>query len=146
MASFQQARIDESDKPLRSRHPLAGCDHPHGLIVAPKGGVGYVACDANDQLVTVDLASGRVLDRQPVAHDPDVLAIDAAANRLYVAAESGNLSTYNIASPDKPISLGDLFIARDAHTVAVDPVSHRLYFALAGLNGRAVLRVLSPRN
>jgi hypothetical protein len=26
MGSFQQARIDESDKPLRSRHPLAGCD------------------------------------------------------------------------------------------------------------------------
>ena len=26
MASFQQARIDESDKPLRLRHPLAGCD------------------------------------------------------------------------------------------------------------------------
>ncbi|ANH66594.1 hypothetical protein [Mitsuaria sp. 7] len=26
MGSFQHARIDESDKPLRSRHPLAGCD------------------------------------------------------------------------------------------------------------------------
>src|ERR1700754_3372821 len=26
MGSFQQARIDESDKPLRQRHPLAGCD------------------------------------------------------------------------------------------------------------------------
>ena len=26
MAGFQQARIDESDKPLRARHPLAGCD------------------------------------------------------------------------------------------------------------------------
>ena len=26
MGSFQQARSDESDKPLRSRHPLAGCD------------------------------------------------------------------------------------------------------------------------
>lgn len=26
MASFQQARIDESDKPMRQRHPLAGCD------------------------------------------------------------------------------------------------------------------------
>ena len=26
MGSFQQARIDESDKPMRQRHPLAGCD------------------------------------------------------------------------------------------------------------------------
>ncbi|WP_377154135.1 hypothetical protein ACFJIX_20070 [Roseateles sp. UC29_93] len=26
MGSFQQARIDESDKPMRQRLPLAGCD------------------------------------------------------------------------------------------------------------------------
>ena len=26
MGTSQQARIDESNKPLRSRHPLAGCD------------------------------------------------------------------------------------------------------------------------
>jgi DNA-binding beta-propeller fold protein YncE len=131
---------------VTSRHPLAGCDHPHGLIVAPKGVVGFVACDGNDRLMTVDLASGRVLDNQAVAHDPDVLAIDPAADRLYVACESGDLSTYDIASPQTPVSLGDIHVAKDAHTVAADPVSHRLYFALADLNGRAVLRVLAPRN
>jgi hypothetical protein len=26
MGSFQQARVDESNMPLRARHPLAGCD------------------------------------------------------------------------------------------------------------------------
>jgi DNA-binding beta-propeller fold protein YncE len=139
-------RIDPEKFSVTARYPLAGCDHPHGLIVSPKGGTGYVACDENDQLVTVELSSGHILNRQPVAHDPDVLAVDATADRLYVAGESGNLSTYNIASPDKPVSLGDVFIAEGAHTVAVDPVSHRLYFALAGVNGRAVLRVMAPRN
>ena len=138
-------RIDPARMSVTARHPLAGCDHPHGLIVAPKGGTGYIACDGNDRLMTVDLASGRVLDNEPVAHDPDVLAIDPAANRLYVAGESGDLSTYDIASPDRPLSLGDVHVGTDAHTVAVDPVSHRLYFALADLDGRAVLRVLVPR-
>lgn len=127
------------------RYALAGCDHPHGFIVAPKGGLGYVACDGNDQLLTVDLATGHVLRRQTVAHDPDVLATDAAANRLYVAAESGNLSIFSIAHPRAPESLGEVFVAPDAHTVAVDPVSHRLYFALANLNGSAALRVLAPK-
>jgi DNA-binding beta-propeller fold protein YncE len=138
-------RINPAKAFVTARYPLAGCDHPHGFIVAPEGGLGYVACDENDVLVTVGLASGRVLNMQPVAHDPDVLAIDPEADRLYVAAESGNLSTYNIATRDKPASLGDVFIARGAHTVAVDPVSHRLYFPLADLNGHASLRVLVPR-
>jgi DNA-binding beta-propeller fold protein YncE len=139
-------RIDPVKASVVARYGLAGCEHPHGFIVAPKGGIGYVACDENDQLVAVNLASGRVLNKVSVAHDPDVLAIDPVANRLYVAAESGNLSTYNIATPGKPASLGDVFIAPGAHTVAVDPISHRLYFALANLNGRAVLRVLAPKS
>jgi DNA-binding beta-propeller fold protein YncE len=138
-------RVDPVKRSVVARYALAGCEHPHGFIVAPKGGVGYVACDENDLLVTVNLASGRIMNKQSVAHDPDVLVVDPGANRLYVAAESGNLSTYNIATPDKPASLGDVFIAPDAHTVAVDPMSHRLYFALADLNGRAVLRALAPK-
>lgn len=136
-------KLDPVRLSIIARYPLAGCEHPHGFIVA--GGIGYVACDENDQLMTVDLASGRTLNKQPVAHDPDVLAIDGETHRLYVATESGNLSTYNIAVPDKPSSLGDVFVATGAHTVAVDPVSHHLYFALAALDGHAALRVLAPR-
>jgi DNA-binding beta-propeller fold protein YncE len=139
-------RIDPAKASVVARYGLAGCRHPHGFIVAPKGGIGYVACDGNDQLLTVALASGRVLGKLPVAHDPDVLAIDSGANRLYVAAESGNLSTYDIAAPDRPVSLGDVFIAGEAHSVAADPVSHRLYFGLADENGHAALKVLAPKN
>jgi DNA-binding beta-propeller fold protein YncE len=137
-------RIDSTKASVAARYPLVGCDHPHGFIIAPKGGVGFAACDGNDQLVTVDLKNGVVLNWQPVAHDPDVLAIDPSLNRLYVAAESGKLSTYNIAEETKPVSLGEIFVAADAHTVAIDPVSHRLYFALADQGGHATLRVLAP--
>jgi DNA-binding beta-propeller fold protein YncE len=138
--------IDPKKGAVITRHGLAGCEHPHGFIVAPKGRIGYIACDENDQLVTIDLGTGHVMNKQPVVHDPDVLAIDPQANRLYVASEAGALSTYNIAVPEKPASLGDVYIAPDAHTVAADPVSHRLYFALADLNGRAILRVLAPKS
>lgn len=137
--------IDPVAAKIVRRDPLAGCDHPHGFILAPGGGVGYAACDGNDRLLAVALATGQVLKVLPVAHDPDVLAIDPGNNRLYVASESGNLSTYDIADPRAPASLGEVFVARGAHAVAVDPVSHRLYFGLADFDGRAVLRVLAPR-
>lgn len=140
------AVVEPVHQRVAARYPLPGCDHPHGFIVAPAGAIGYAACDGNDRLETIDLATGRTLHTQAVAHDPDVLAIDPGAKRLFVACESGNLSTFDIADAKTPRSLGDVYVAEDAHAVAVDPVSHLLYFALADLNDRAVLRVLAPKS
>ena len=126
-------------------YPLPGCEHPHGLAIAPDAAIGYVACDANDDLLTVDLTTGKILSHLPVGHDPDVLAIDVSSRRLYVAGESGNLSTFSIAVASSPVALGDTFVGADAHSVAVDPVSHRLYFPIADLNGHSVMRVLAPK-
>lgn len=137
--------IDPVRLAVVARHKLPACDHPHGFIVAPGGAVGYAACDGNDRLATVDLRSGRVLGAQPVAHDPDVLAIDEGLHRLYAAAESGNLSIYDIADPRVPAPLGNVFVADEAHAVAVDPISHRLYFGLANVGGSSILKVLAPK-
>ena len=125
-------------------YPLSRCQHPHGLAIPPDTAVGYVACDENDMLVTVDLKTGKELGHLPLGHDPDVLAMDGAAKRLYVASESGNLSTFNITDPAAPRALGDIFIGKGAHSVAVDPATHRLYFPLADAGGKSVLRILAP--
>lgn len=140
------AVIDPAKNALVARFALRGCEHPHGLAIAPDATIGYVACDANDVLLAVDLVSGRVLASLAIAHDPDVMALDPEMKRLYVASESGLLSTLDISNAKSPISLGDVFIADDAHSVAVDPVTHRLYFGLANVKGHSVLRVLSPRS
>jgi DNA-binding beta-propeller fold protein YncE len=143
-SSNELIAIDPATRAVTARYPLKGCEHPHGFIIAPKESVGYAACDGNNRLTTVDLATGHTLGTLAVADDPDVMSIDPGLNRLYVAGESGNLSSYDISSVGVPVSLGDVFVAKGAHAVAADPVSHRLYFALADLGGRAVLRVLAP--
>lgn len=139
------AVIDPVTSKLVARYALPGGKHPHGFAVAPQGGVGFVACDGNDRLLTVDLASGRILSDQPIAHDPDVLAIDPALKWLYVASESGTLSTFDIGVPGAPVSLGDVFVAEEAHSVSVDPVSHRLFFPLADSGGHSSLVVLNAK-
>lgn len=138
--------VNPETRAVVARYPLNGCDHPHGFIIAPGNAVGYAACDGNNRLLAIDLENGRVLRTLPVADDPDVMFIDPALNRLYVATEPGNLSIFDITSPGAPVSLGAVFVADGAHTVAVDPVSHRLYFALANLGGKATLRVLTPKH
>ena len=36
------------------------------------------------------------------------------------------------------------FIAYEAHSVAVDPQTHRVYFPLQNVNGHGVLRIMAP--
>ncbi|HQT78589.1 MAG TPA: YncE family protein [Rhodopila sp.] len=138
------AVIDPATLHMVRSDPLPGGRHPHGLILAPGAAIGYVACDGDDRLLVVDLAAGRVIGSAPLGHDPDVLAIDPGLRRLYVAAESGTLSTFDITDARAPRPLGDVFVGKGAHAVAVDPVSHRLFLALADLDGQAVLRILVP--
>ena len=139
------AVIDPATGRVVAHYSLPGGDHPHGLMLAPSATLGYIACDGNDRLLTVDLTTGKVVDDKPLGHDPDVMAIDWGAKRLYVAAESGNLSVFDITTPAAPAPLGIVFVGMSAHSVAVDPATHRLYFPLANVKGHAVLRVLEPK-
>jgi DNA-binding beta-propeller fold protein YncE len=138
------AVIDPVALKVVAKHKLPGGEHPHGLFIAPGAAIGYVACDENDRLLTVDLATGKVLDVKPLGHDPDVLDADLMTKRLYVASESGMLSSFDISQANAPVSLGDKMIGPNAHSVAVDPQTHNLYFPLADLDRKAVLRVLPP--
>ncbi len=135
--------VDPKSLQIVARHPLAGARHPHGLRIAHGAAIGYVACDENDRLLVVDLASGKVMDSLPLGHDPDVLA-DDGGSRLYVASESGVLSAFDTVDPAHPKKLGDALVGENAHSVAVDPATHDLFLPLRDLSGRAAMRILVP--
>jgi DNA-binding beta-propeller fold protein YncE len=136
--------IEPAGSRIVARFALPGGKHPHGLAIAPDAAIGYVACDADDVLLTVDLVVGRVIATAPLGRDPDVLALDPGLRRLYVASESGALSSFDLSNVRAPRPLGDVVAGPHAHSVAVDPVSHRLYLPLANLDGAAVMRILEP--
>ncbi|MGI8305819.1 YncE family protein [Saccharopolyspora hattusasensis] len=83
------AVLDPSKLAVTRRIALPGCDHDHGLALDPAQRLAFVACDGNAVLLTVDLNAGTVTGTAPVGQEPDVLAYDPDAQRLYVAAESG---------------------------------------------------------
>ena len=139
----QLAEFDPKTRKRIAHYALAGCRHPHGLRIAHGAAIGYVACDENDRLLVVNLMTHTVIGNFPLGHDPDVLA-DDGASRLYVASESGTLSAFDTTDPAKPRNLGDVFVGNNAHSVAVDPADGRLFLPLRNLNGKAIMRVLSP--
>jgi YVTN family beta-propeller protein len=144
---------------LRVVTTVPGGDYPDGLAYDPvdhrvsvsdeHGGaddptqVAFVACERNAKLLARDLHSGRTSPTVSVGDVPDVLAYDSGLHRLYVAAESGTLAVFQTDGMSlRKVAQG--FAGPNAHTVAVDPATHRVFLPLADDNGRPVLRVMAP--
>ncbi len=84
------------------------------------------------------------LDTQRVGDDPDVLAYDPGAGRLYVAAESGWVTILD--EHDRRLTVtGRAYLAGGAHIVAVDPTTHRSYYPVPhGKDGKPGLLLFDP--
>jgi DNA-binding beta-propeller fold protein YncE len=90
-----------------------------------------------------DLQTKKATSTLPVGADPDGLAFDAALQRLYVSAESGVITIFD--ERDRGLQrVGEIMFAPNAHSVAVDPSTHRVYFPLQNINGKPVLRIAVP--
>jgi DNA-binding beta-propeller fold protein YncE len=138
------AVIDPAGLTVTKRVPLPGCDHDHGLVLDTVARLAFVACDGNATLLAVDLNTWQVAGTLQVGADPDVLAYDQNAHRLYVAAESGTVSIVD-SHAGKLAVAGSDHLADGAHVVAVDPGTHRSYYPVpAGSDGRPALLEREP--
>jgi len=138
------AVIDPGTLTVARRVMLRGCQHPHGLAVDTPDRLVFVACDHNATLLTVDQRTWDVLGANPVGEDPDVLAYDSGARRLYVAAESGTVTTLDLKD-HSPVVSGSGHLADGAHVVTVDPTTHRSYYPVpSGSSGKPALLEREP--
>jgi len=138
------AVIDPDTHTVTRRVPVPGCQHPHGLTLDPAHRLGFIACDGNATVHTLDLDTLQVRDPVEVGADPDVLAFDHTTGWLYVAAESGTLTV--LAEHDRHLQLLSRSALTDgAHVVAVDPATHDSYYPLAaGPGGHPELLIEHP--
>ena len=134
------AAIDPATDSVVKRVRLPGIDGPHGFLVNPEHRLIYVTGEDNGRLAVLDLRTLRILGTYPVGKEPDVLALDPERRRLFVGAESGMISAFEIRG-DSLLAL-PAYRAPHAHSVAVDPSTHLVYLPLESVRGRPVLRIL----
>jgi hypothetical protein len=137
------AEIDPSNDQIIGRYPLPGCSESHGLLIDSEHRLAFVACEGNAKLAVFDLEAKKMTAIQSVGADPDVLAFDKGLGRLYVSAESGIITVFDERGR-KLEKMGEGFFAPNAHSVAVDSKTHRVYFPLQSVGGKPVLRVAVP--
>jgi DNA-binding beta-propeller fold protein YncE len=124
---------------------VPGCENDHSLLVDPSRRLAFVTCDGNATLHVLDLRTMKFTTSSTVGDSPDVLAFDPGLRRLYVSAESGVVAVF-AETAHGVHKLGQALLAPEAHTVAVDPRTHLVYFALqSGSNGSPQLLVMKPR-
>src|SRR5207302_4737761 len=107
--------------------------YPHGVYIDSAHRLAFIAGQESGTLGVLDLRTLQLRQVLPIGSDPDVLAFDPALGRLYVAAESGVVAMFE----ERDGLLGQLgwYRAPRAHTVAVDPTTHRVYLPLANVSG-----------
>ena len=135
------AAIDPATDRVVARYTVP-CEHPHGFLIDEPRRLAFVSCEGDAKLLVVDLRAMRTIATHPVGDDPDVLAFDHGLGRLYVACESGVVSVFD--ARDRVLNAVGDYRAPHAHSVAVDPATHRVYLPLENVGGRPVLRIMRP--
>ena len=139
------AVIDPRSNRIVRRIHVPNCSNDHGLLIDAPRRIAFVACDGNAKLLTLNLRTMRFTGTFGVGSSPDVLAFDSSKRWLYVSAESGVVGVFAETSTSaRPLGLA--FLATEAHTVAVDPATHLVYFPLqSGSTGGPQLLIMRPR-
>jgi DNA-binding beta-propeller fold protein YncE len=130
----QLAVIDPATRSVIRRVPLPGCEDDHGLALDSPARLAFIACDINSALLTVDMTTWRVTGTAIVGVEPDVLAFDPYAGRLYVAAESGWVTVLQ-RDGNRLRTIYSNYLANDAHVVALNPATGRSYFPVLSASG-----------
>jgi YVTN family beta-propeller protein len=137
----QLVAIDPVTDRLVGRYDLdARCQGPHGFLIEATRRLAFVSCEENATLLVVDLRTMAVTATAPGGDQPDVLAFDPEWRRLYVASEAGVVSIFD--EQDHALRQVGEYRAPHAHSIAVDPRTHRVYLPLQDVNGKPVLRIL----
>ncbi len=138
----EMVAIDPVSERVVQRYQLPGSDEPHGFAFDEESRLAFITSEGNGLLQVVDLRTMKTIQTIKGPDGPDVLAWDPGWRRLYVAAESGAVSAYWLDGTTlRPV--GELRIPH-AHTVSVDPRTHRIYLPLENIDGRPVLRIYAP--
>lgn len=138
----QLKMIDPKTNKIIASYPLTNCQNNHSLLVDASQRLAFITCDGNARLLVLDLQTMQIIYTESVGVSPDVLALDKAHALLYVASESGTVSIFDESKPLAIRKVWEGFVAKEAHTIALNPQTHQLYLPLEDVGGKPVLRIM----
>jgi DNA-binding beta-propeller fold protein YncE len=132
--------IDPGSATITRTFALAGGNHPATILLDAADRLLFVANGSNATIEVVNLKSMEVMDVASTDAPVRALALDSAWHRVYVVAEDGRVSGYDLRR-SRLLRTG-VVDQISAAGIAVDPQTHAVYVILAGSEQRPSLRIL----
>jgi DNA-binding beta-propeller fold protein YncE len=123
-------RVDTKSAKVDATWSISACEGPHGLSMDPKTQRLFASC-VNSTLLVVNSLNGEVVSVVPIGKGSDATAFDGMRQRVFSSNRDGTLSVVHEDSANQFTSLGEVQTQLLARTMAVDPVSGRIYLIAA---------------
>lgn len=91
----------------------------------------FTACRENKGLSVVDISTGKVIQTLPIGAGVDAVEYDAANKLVFVSNGDGTATIFKQKTPDKYELLQTLNTQYRAKTMALDLLTHKIYFSVA---------------
>jgi len=136
--------IDLAERTVVGQWSLAPCEGPSGLAIDSEQRRLFAVCFRNATLVVFDLETHHVITSLKIGGGPDSVAFDGTLHRIYSAGKAGRLTVIQQDDPNTYRVLDEIRTHFGAHTLGLDPVSHRVFVAYASLFVHPRISVFSP--
>ena len=134
--SYEDPTLTMLDATNTVHHEDLGLSHPWGLAVDEQRGIVYVTEIGKDTLLAYHEENGK-MDKVPTGAMPDAVAVDEAANRIYVTNYVGDSVTIVDGATMKPVAT--VPAGHHPQAVAVDGRRHRIFVANTHSNNATVI-------
>ena len=138
------AAIDLGKRSVVGQWSLAPCEGPSGMAIDSAQQRIFAVCSGNARLVVFDLETHRVITSLKIGGGPDSVAFDQTLHRIYSAGKAGKLTVIQQDGPNAYRVLDEISTHYGAHTLAVDPVSHKVFVAYASILAHPRIAVFTP--
>ena len=110
--------------------PIAPGEEASGMAFDAEHHRLFLGC-ANQKMVMMDSASGKVVTTVPIGQKVDANAFDPGTQLAFSSNGDGTVTVAREESPEKLVVVQNLKTERGAKTMALDPKTHRIYLASA---------------
>jgi DNA-binding beta-propeller fold protein YncE len=124
------AVIDAKTHQIVNRWPIAPGEEASCMAIDVKNHRLFLGCH-NGKMVMMDSTDGKVLAFVPIGQGVDANAFDPGTKLAFASCGDGTTTIAKEESPDKLILVQTLKTERGARTMALDPVTHKIYLPAA---------------
>jgi YVTN family beta-propeller protein len=129
--------INTRTNAIDGRWPIPRCESPHGLAIDKETRRLFASC-VNTKLLVVNADTGAVIADLPIGRGSDAVTFDPQRKRIFSSdGVDGVISIIQEVGPDTFTPRPSVKTAVSGRTMAVDPVSGRLFIAASAVEPNA---------